>query len=593
MKIFYKKLLIFKNISIISGTLQDVRGETGVTGKRKRFTMFMRKKRITIMYAFMFMAFSSRTQAKEICIVGGGIAGIMEAYYTFIDAKFHSIACPKITILEKNKSLNTTVTHIVPSLTPDEILSVVPRGAELTKKLEILFSEPGGICVNDVRNIHKTKVTELFQQSVHRYSQDEMGHAARTKSLLELGKMSMDLWQNMYDTADAELREILETSNFNPCRNLVDVHHSRLHEGYRIDLIYNIPNAQVRAEGMKLDYETLGYTQCKILSPNEVVALDPFLKYFCESHSVDNVWNNDTTALWRPGGCIDTQVFLPKFYAYIQKAMKNYSNSRAEQDDNFHVLYGKEVIELLFARNAQGNTIVTGLICKDGQIVFSEDDDFECVLCPGESVGTLKNLGLSEPAYAGFAGVSLLLDIEVPQDKIDQYKNFNHCMEVHQEGVVLAWQARFRNNKIFIGVAGTKAFYSDQRPNKNQEFAKNRNLLQLNMVNNVLPEFISLALNHDTKGKTLTDQDLSYLESRKIATRWAGIRAVVYDGFPSLGFVYKDGAKVVNTRCTNHLGSGGVSFSHAAVVISRRALDQEQDSFTKCVLAYGDSSRTV
>ncbi len=31
-------------------------------------------------------------------------------------------------------------------------------------------------------------------------------------------------------------------------------------------------------------------------------------------------------------------------------------------------------------------------------------------------------------------------------------------MEVHQEGVILAWQARIKNNKVFIGVAGTKAF---------------------------------------------------------------------------------------------------------------------------------------
>lgn len=60
--------------------------------------------------------------------------------------------------------------------------------------------------------------------------------------------------------------------------------------------------------------------------------------------------------------------------------------------------------------------------------------------------------------------------------------NFSHRMEVHQEGVVLAWQARYIDEKIFIGVAGTKAFYGDQRPTKDQAFAKDRNLLQLNMI---------------------------------------------------------------------------------------------------------------
>jgi|SRR5579859_6247760 len=192
----------------------------------------------------------------------------------------------------------------------------------------------------------------------------------------------------------------------------------------------------------------------------------------------------------------------------------------------------------------------------------------------------------------GFAGVSLLLDIDVPQNKLKDYAPFNHCMEVHQEGVVLAWQARFRDNKIFIGVAGTKAFYSDQRPTKDQDFARNRNLLQLNMINDVLPEFISLALNYDTKGKALTEKDLNYLESKKIATRWAGVRAVVYDGFPTLGNVYKGNVKVTNARCTTHLGSGGGSFSPAVTLMSRSAMNQEHDDFTQRILNYGDSSRT-
>ena len=61
-------------------------------------------------------------------------------------------------------------------------------------------------------------------------------------------------------------------------------------------------------------------------------------------------------------------------------------------------------------------------------------------------------------------------------------------MEVHGEGIVLAWQARFKDNHLFIGVAGTKAFYGDKQPNKNEDFATNRNLIQLNMMNQVLPK---------------------------------------------------------------------------------------------------------
>jgi len=529
---------------------------------------------------------------EEMVIIGGGMVGGIEAYYAHLDAKKHNIPL-RLTIYEKNNSLaDTTVSNIVPSLTCDEILSVVPRGPELVKKMEVLFSNPGGIRVEDVAGIHGSSITEQFKREVQTYSLDEVGHNQRTQGLLALGKMSMDLWQEIYHNADAEFKEILRLSNFNRCGE-PSSDTKVLHDGYRIDLIYNVSNAQERANGMKRDYEALGYKHCTILTPAEVMAIDLFLTDFCKSHSVDNVWNNDTVALWRPGGCLDAQVFLPKLYEYLKKAMGTYTNAQGKQEDCFQVKFGKKVTSVECAINAAGKTVIAGLTFEDGQTVVHDSSHCHYVFCPGEAIGTLKKLGFCEPAYAGFAGVSLLLDIEIPQDKLKDYAKFSHCMEVHQEGIVLAWQARFRNNKIFIGVAGTKAFYSDQQPTKDQEFARNRNLLQLNMVNDVLPEFISLALKYDTKGKTLTAKDLDYLEAHKIAKRWAGVRAVVYDGFPTLGCVYKDNAKVENARCTTHLGSGGGSFAPAATVISRHAMNENIDAFTKRILGYGNSSRTA
>ncbi len=186
-----------------------------------------------------------------------------------------------------------------------------------------------------------------------------------------------------------------------------------------------------------------------------------------------------------------------------------------------------------------------------------------------------------------------MLNIPIPEDLLEQYSTFNHCMEVHQEGVVLAWQARFRDNKIFIGVAGTKAYYSDQKPHKDQGFARNRNLLQLNMINDVLPEFVSLALGRNTKNKKLEEKDLIDLEAMNIAERWAGIRAVARDGFPTLGLVYNSTSVVENARCTTHLGSGGVSFSPATVFASRSILNKRntEDTLTQEVLRYGSSNR--
>lgn len=132
-----------------------------------------------------------------------------------------------------------------------------------------------------------------------------------------------------------------------------------------------------------------------------------------------------------------------------------------------------------------------------------------------------------------------------------------------------------------------------KKPNKNEAFAKNRNLLQLNMVNDVLPEFISLALGRDTKRQRLNERDLAVLEAQGIAKRWVGTRAVAYDGFPTVGSIYNSNGKVSNARTTTHLGSGGVSFSPATVVVSRAVQEEsaEDTILVREVLAYGSSLR--
>jgi hypothetical protein len=540
----------------------------------------------------------------KLTITGGGVIGFLEAYFAHLEASRRGERI-RITIHEKNQTMgDTTTAHIFPSLTPDEILSVVPRGQELISKLRLLFSEPGGIRVDDVEGVNDSASANEFIRAVQEYGQDEEGHHARTEVLLALGKMSMDLWQDIYDCADDELKAILIASNFNPCRERSNKETRTLHDGYRIDLIYAVPNALDKANAMKSAYERLGYSDCCILSPDEATSIDPFLATFCDAHSESSVaceprvWNNNTVALWRPAGCLDTKVFLSLFPHYLKQIMGQYVNDAGVVKDCFQLRLQRQVEQVSYESPGVGANRINRLqffghpTVKQNQHAYQQSD---YVFCPGEAVGTLKSLGLAEPEYARFAGASLMLCIEVPEDKIAEYSTFNHCMEVHQEGVVLAWQARFIDNKIVIGVAGTKAFYGDQQPHKDQAFAINRNLLQLNMVNDVLPEPISWALGRPTQGIQLTLKDMTELECQRIAHREAKSRAVAYDGFPTLGPVYNDKGQVSNARCTTHLGSGGVSFGPGAVYASRSSLfgnHPTQQALTEQVLAYGDSQRT-
>ena len=276
--------------------------------------------------------------------------------------------------------------------------------------------------------------------------------------------------------------------------------------------------------------------------------------------------------------------------------MGTYTNSDGTEQSRFQIHLSSKVTGVEFGINNSEQTIITGLQINDSLIFHpNTQDNVTYVFCPGEAVGSLKKLGFAQPAYAGFAGAVLILNVDIPQEQLKQIIHHNQYMEVYQKDVVVSWQSRYKNNKLFIGVGGTKAFYADQTPHKDQEFALNRNLLQLNIVNNVVPEYVSWALGRDTKGATLTEQDLQQLESAGIANRWVGIRAVAYDDFPTLGYLYKDNLIVANARCTTDLGSGGVSFAPAAVYISRSAMNQAQrlDEFTQRTLNYGNSARTA
>lgn len=113
----------------------------------------------------------------------------------------------------------------------------------------------------------------------------------------------------------------------------------------------------------------------------------------------------------------------------------------------------------------------------------------------------------------------------------------------------------------------------------------------LNLFYDVLPEMLSIAYGYDTKGKELTFADLTLLEDQGVLERWVGRRAVAYDGFPTLGSLYQGDVKVTNARCTTHLGSGGVSFAPAAVLVSRSLDKNTQNEFTEKVLRYADSKR--
>lgn len=540
---------------------------------------------------------------KSVTIIGGGIIGILEAYHSYLEAESKGETV-KITVLEKNTKLSETTTcNIVPSLAPDEIMSVVPRGSDLIKFLKQKFNEGNGMKVDDVEGIDDSSDTvRHFIHSAELYGKNDEAHQVRSKALLELGKYSMELWEHFYEIADDELKGILENSNYKPCLE-ISSDEQELHKGYRIDLIFNDEAAEIKAENMRISYKALGYESTRKLSPSEVISIDPQLKEFVIKNSfLDSegilYWLNDAAALWRPGGCINTGLFLPEFVKYLEKKLVTRTEDGAVCS-LFEIKYDSEVIEVEID-DAQYISRVKVKNSNGGISFFpvlNEKMPQDFIFAPGEAVGTLRKFEFHEPDYAIFAGPSLQLSIDIPNDKLERYRSLDHCMEIHQEGVILAWQAKYGNSKVFIGVGGTKAFYGDKKPKLNEKFARDRHLFQLNLINKVYWDLISLALGKSSEGDTLNSFDLDDLLQKGIAKIWVGSRAVAYDGFPTLGALYRDFEIVHNARVTTHLGSGGASFALGAILLSRAELvnkekiEQSIPPLVLKIISFSDSRR--
>ena len=157
----------------------------------------------TILYAILSifclisLTANEANHARKVTIIGGGIIGALESYHAYKDARKNEVPIC-ITVYEKgDASLSTnTAYNIVPSLTIDEILSVVPRGSEMVEKLSILFSEPGGIRVDDVADLNNSLAAKHFKDAVAIYGTDP-NHDDRTQTLLKLGKMSIESRQDI------------------------------------------------------------------------------------------------------------------------------------------------------------------------------------------------------------------------------------------------------------------------------------------------------------------------------------------------------------------------------------------------------------
>lgn len=515
--------------------------------------------------------FSSFAKEEMLVVIGGGHIGLMKVLLANERAKIHGDRFEAI-VYTKDKAIEqTTAANIWNSHTHDEFGAVIPPVEKLPESMRTPFDK-GGVLVPDVPGILEHQSSKRFLDAVYQRGANASSVQEIKDVIAEVGSASMKLWRKLYQNANPELKSIMEECNFNPCTDSESAQCKKLYSGYRIDLIYNVANPIEKAMDMIKGYQVVGYKHSQTLTPDEVLAMDKSLTDFVqdrsEGSSPNRVWKKDTIAVWRPGGCIDTQRFLPKLVDYLRKDM----------GDRFAIHFDKQVVGVDVEKTSSGNYAVRGLSFADGTTMpkFANYDHVWFDFNPGEAVGTLERLGFHEPPFAGFAGCSLSLTVPLGGELLKEFQGFKHHMEVHTPDKVLAWQARVIGRDIFVGGAGTKAFYGPFEPTIDQQFAMVNNLAQLQMFNDVLPKVVSLALGHDTRGATMTKEDLQKLVEQGKARRWVGRRSARFDNMFTSGFLYHLGHKVENALTGTHAGSGGGSLSPIMSLLNSYLKNPEQ-----------------
>jgi hypothetical protein len=351
----------------------------------------------------------------------------------------------------------------------------------------------------------------------------------------------------------------MQKSNFKPCCEPEDNTKKTLGKGYRIAFYSRDKASASKAEDIKTSYEELGYKNCAVLTPKEVLEIDHHLAEFVAGKMMDDEhWNDENSAAWVPGGCISTRDFLPQLTDHLKNKLPN-----------FEIKHECRVTEVFFDNeNPQLIAGIKYLENNEEKILTTDPNTTEYVFCPGEEVFGLKKLGFTQPPSAGFAGVALSLEIPLSPEEIHKYSALDQNLDFYENGVGCAWQIRFKDEKVHFSLAGTKGFYGDQKPAIDEPFAQDRLLVLFNMMNHVFPDLIRIALKENAPLDEVTPEQLKKLTENNIANCWVGRRAVAADGFPSWGPLYWGNMEVLNGRCNTGLSSGGVAFAPVAALVS-------------------------
>jgi hypothetical protein len=525
-----------------------------------------------------------RNETDKLTIVGAGFSGVMMALLAHLEYKAQNKNL-RITLIGDQNPTDSPASNLCASISHNEIAAVTPSPAEAKDFIEKLYTTPGGLA-DDLKHLNTPK-TRAFIEELYKLAENPDKLKNDQKVLEKYGEYCMLLWRHLMDIIrgqqDPALLEIFESFS----SLLLPAAPGEQDDGknHRVDIYMNTPNAVSKTSSLVKQLQEAGYTDSRLLSPNEYLNYLPYAQEFVEQHTNVNdigerVWKDDVSIARRPAGRINANQFMTHITAYLKNTCGEYINENGQVKSYFRIK-NRKVKQLICEKTENESNLTQVVDLSMAESITNQpiidthrkDRAYEhsfYAINPGSRVHGTDDLGIKAPHNALFSGTYMQLRIPIHQlSPSEQNIHINLALRcgngangVHTS-VAQFYPDPMNRDLLVVHIAGTKTFCGDTEPTKQAEFGDfvyDRLLIQLNMLRIAFPNLLKPVLGEQLD-QELTREIIDSLVKRGIAKVGVESRNVSTTNSPYVGpVVLKNGDTVQNAGLCHAPSSAGIAY---------------------------------
>ncbi len=525
-----------------------------------------------------------RNETDKLTIIGAGFSGLMTALLAYLEYRAQNKKL-RITVIGDQNPTDSPASNLCASVSHNEIGAVTPSPAEAKIFIKQLYTAPGGLAASLTHL--ETPKTRAFIEELYKLAEDPEKLKNDQVVLEKYGEYCMLLWRRMmsiiYEQQDSELLEIFESFG----SLLLPAAPGETDDGknHRMDIYINTPNAISKTSSLISQLQQTGYTDSRVISPEEYLTYFPYGQEFVDRHTSINdttgklVWHEHVSVARRPAGRINANQFMQHITEYLKSGCGEYINENGQVKSYFRIKNRKVTQLVCEDRESESNlTRVVDLKMVEpitNRLIDTNRKDrtygrFFYAVNTGSRVRATDDLGIRASNNALFSGTYMQLRIPINQlSLLEQNIHTNLALRcgngaggVHTS-VVQFYPDPLNSNLLVLHIAGTKTFCGDTEPVKQGEFEPfvyDRLQIQFNMLRITFPTLLKPVLGEQIE-QHITRETIDSLVERGIAKIGVESCNVSTTNAPYVGpVILKNGDVAPNAGLCHAPSSAGIAY---------------------------------